>query len=320
MTQQPIFKYDPDIGYTFIPNQKLRIQHEGGGYLFSSNSKGFRDKEWLPNEKISINILGDSFTAGDGVSNGKRWPDILNNLIKNIDVRNFGMSGTGTDQQYLIWKKFARKQPSSLTIVAILVENIRRNCVAYRPVIDSNQTLFKAKPYFKLESNKLIHFNKIVPKEPVSIKQLDGPLDRGGDFFAIRKLISKIGLKEAVQALTSYQPVSDYNDVNSEGWQLLKAILFKWISECNTPIILIPIPLYQHIEETADAKHYQNRFFEFSKESGCKLIDPLPYLLKYSKSTRRSFRFKNDVHLTEKGHIALSEAIAPELLRVIKNI
>jgi carbamoyltransferase len=78
-------------------------------------------------------------------------------------------------------------------------------------------------------------------------------------------------------------------------------------------MVIVPLPLYQHVEETADATSYQARFTELSREVGRQVIDPLPELKKYDKSTRRGFRFAKDVHLTPDGHAAVARAVAPGL-------
>src|SRR5262245_32188993 len=94
------FRYDPDVGFTFLPNLKIRVPHETGGYLVRTNSLGFRDHR---NPTVSTNgqrrvfIFGDSFTAGDGVSNGKRFSDELERFLPGVEFYNFGLPGTGTD-------------------------------------------------------------------------------------------------------------------------------------------------------------------------------------------------------------------------------
>ena len=57
--------------------------------------------------------MGDSNTAGDGVSNHQRYSDILSKTL-NCESYNYGLSATGTDQQLLTYRKFAknvRQQP-----------------------------------------------------------------------------------------------------------------------------------------------------------------------------------------------------------------
>jgi carbamoyltransferase len=95
----------------------------------------------------------------------------------------------------------------------------------------------------------------------------------------------------------------------------MKKILQSWIEESQVPVLLIPIPMFHHVEGTASAKSYQARFSELSKL--CTIHDPLPDLLKYDPLTRRSFRFGKDVHPTIKGHEALAASILPVIQKML---
>src|SRR5690242_16002639 len=131
------FRYDPDVGFTFLPNLQLRIPHESGGYLIKTNAHGFRDERTLEpaaGGRGRIFVFGDSFTAGDGVSNGKRFSDRLEQLVSGVKFYNFGLPGTGTDQQFIAFNKFAAEMDCELVIVAVLVENIRRITAHFRPI------------------------------------------------------------------------------------------------------------------------------------------------------------------------------------------
>src|ERR1700755_2605937 len=107
-----LFEYHPVIGYRFIPGLKTRLEHEGGGYLVRTNDAGFRSEHEYTKAKtpgkFRILLFGDSFTAGDAVSNKHRYGDVLETLLPDIEVYNFGLSGSGTDQHYLIWREIAR--------------------------------------------------------------------------------------------------------------------------------------------------------------------------------------------------------------------
>jgi carbamoyltransferase len=100
----------------------------------------------------------------------------------------------------------------------------------------------------------------------------------------------------------------------------MRAILSQWVRSLARPVILVPLPLYQHIEETSDATPYQERFRELADELGCALHDPLPDFLRYTPEQRRRFRFEKDVHPTPEGHEALAASLAPALERMIATL
>ena len=171
-----LFEYHPIIGYRFIPNLQTRVQHESGGYLVKTNSLGFRSElEFTPertkNYKRTL-LFGDSYTAADGVSNKKRYSVILMQLLPETEIYNFGMPGTGTDQQYLIYNEYAKNIEHDLVMVVVLVENIRRVNVQYRVYLnEKNERVVFQKPYFELENNALVLKN--IPVDPNQIRAKD---------------------------------------------------------------------------------------------------------------------------------------------------
>ena len=106
-THRRIFCYNKNIGHLFVPNINARIIHESGGYYVRTNSLGFRSNNEFKEKKGNkprILFFGDSNTAADGVSNNERFSDLVAKYF-NSEVYNFALSGSGTDQQYLIWKE-----------------------------------------------------------------------------------------------------------------------------------------------------------------------------------------------------------------------
>lgn len=321
MVAPDVFRYDPDVGYTFIPNLKTRLPHESGGFLLRTNALGFRDDRTPPPGEGSsrrVFVFGDSFTAGDGVANGQRYTSELERLVDGVDVFNFGLSGSGTDQQFIAYKKFAGDQPCDLVIVSILVENIRRVKSQFHLARSHDDKIrFQPRAYFELRDGVLVRFNDPVPKALVKGEHLtdqvaDGTAySGGGRFSTLRQAVNRLGLKSLAQQISRYQPVPEYDDRHSDAWQLMRAILLEWRNSCSSPMLLLPLPLYQHVEETADATAYQQRFRELSKEDGFNVHDVLPDLHAYSKVERRAFRFQNDSHPTPSGHAAIAKSIAP---------
>ncbi|WP_422002466.1 SGNH/GDSL hydrolase family protein [Reyranella sp.] len=317
-----LFEYDPDLGYRFVPHLKTRVANDEGGYLVRTNGQGFRnDREFERDDPASrILVFGDSFTAGDGVSNGSRYTDVLEGLLSAAQVHNFGLPGSGTDVQYLCYRKVAAGAPATAIVMAVLVENIRRIVSPYRPSqTEDGKVEFLAKPYFELDGDRLELRHVPVPREPVTARELEGndAVDRGGRFPMLRKLVRSMGLQEVVQQLTRYQPTPEYDSPDNPAWRLMRAILLAWRAEVPQPVVLMPLPLYQHVEGTADPPAYRQRFAELAREGGFVLHDPLDDLLAYDAQTRRSFRFKRDVHLTPAGHRAIAQSLAGTLRRLV---
>tara|TARA_B100001057_G_scaffold360293_1_gene362598 strand:- start:1466 stop:2470 length:1005 start_codon:yes stop_codon:yes gene_type:complete len=326
MFQRQLFEYNDVLGYRFIPNIKARIQHESGGYLLQTNSSGFRCKhDFLEYKKNNINrilLFGDSFTAGDGVSDNNRYSEILERQINDLEVFNYALPGSGTDQQYLAYQTFVKEIDNDILIIAVLVENIRRVASYYRYYEnDQGKKLVFAKPFYQLENNELILRQCPPSKAPIEENDLSNSekkkIDTGGRLQLLRKLIIKAGIKDLAQKIIKYQPIPEYNSATNSVWLIMQKILENWIIHHKKPVILMPIPLYQHVEETCDASAYQERFQELSKSTGCILHDPLIDLLKYTPDQRRKFRFKNDIHLTPEGHEAIAASVAPVIKKIL---
>lgn len=319
-------QYHPRVGYTFVPGIKSRVAHEAGGYLIRANQLGFRaDREFTPERtagKRRVLVFGDSQTAGDGVSNGERTTDVLEReLGDGVEVYNFGLPGTGTDQQYLAWQSFvaghdgAPKIEHDLLVLAVHVENIGRVANRYRPYTDERgREVIYAKPYFELREGRLVLGHVPPPKDPWTSETLPpeakGHVDRGLPFPTVRKIVKALGVRDLVQRVTGYNPVPDYDDPKNPKWLVLRAILEQWIRESPTKVIVAPIPLFSFWEGDADASAYQARFRELCQATGATLADPLPELLRHPEEERRRFRFQVDVHFTPAGHRAVGRALA----------
>jgi hypothetical protein len=272
-----LFEHHPTIGYLFIPGIKARLDHEGGGYLVRVNQAGFRSEHEYSKEKtpgkFRILLFGDSFTAGDSVSNKHRYGDVIETLIPNVEVYNFGLPGSGTDQHYLIWQEIAKEYEHDLVVIAVQVENIRRVAAHHRLTLNSaGEEVLLAKPYYELEDGKLVLKNIPVPKEPVKPDELPDEdkefVDQGGRMLWLRNIVNKMGVKDLAQKLTGYQPLPEYDDPDGREWQLMREIISGWAGEIEKPVILMPIPLYQYVEETASPENYRARFKELAESGG----------------------------------------------------
>jgi hypothetical protein len=333
-----LWRYQPRIGYTYMPSVRSRVPFDGGGYLVSTNADGFRsDCEFVeacaPGTFRAI-LFGDSQTAGDGVANADRFSDVLARLVPRLEVFNYGLTGSGTDQQYLTYLECSRVD-HDLLIIGLYVENIRRVNHRLLQFRDENgDEVFYAKPYYQIEDGRLVLHQVPVPRRPWTATTLPaehaGQVDRGASIFpgvqaALRRMVpppalaavKKFGPRELVQKVTRFQPVPEYDSPQNPSWLLLRTILETWIHGSRTPVLLVPIPMWMFIDGQCDPSKYQARFRELARDSGCSLHDPLPDLQRYTPEERRTFRFKHDTHLSARGHDALGRSLAPAVERII---
>ncbi len=326
-----LYQYHDVIGLHFVPGIKARVPHEGGGYLVRTNDTGFRSnfpfEEKAKDGVRRILLFGDSFTAGEGVSNGQRYGDYLSEMIPHLEVYNFGLPATGTDQHYLVYKEFASKIECNLVIIGIFVENIRRVASHYRHFQNERgEMVLYEKPYFTLEGDDLSLHGVPPAKNPVDESAL--PSERAKCIFTgvrfpcmkklynrllrhprLNKVLVKSGMKDMMLKLVRYQPLPEYNNNKNEAWLTMRAIIRHWISECRQPVIVLPIPFSHYISSISNPAVYQRRFHEAVEGTSGVLLDPLPGLRKHSKGEISTYYYANDGHLTKAGHKALAEAM-----------
>jgi hypothetical protein len=317
--RRSLTQYHPCIGYTYIPNLACRVAHDGGGYLLRTNTAGFRcEHEFVSGRRPGrrrVLLFGDSQTAGDGVSNAQRFGDRLEGLVPDVEVYNFGLPSSGTDQQYLAYKTLATQMEHDLLMIVVNVENIGRVAARYRPFFDDrDRLLYYAKPYYQREADGTLTLHHVpVPKQPLSDRELAlqaAHLDRGLAFPRLRSIARALGVRDVAQRVSRFQPVPDYESPENPKWLLLRGILEHWIRTSAKPVLLVPLPLFPFVEETADPSPYQARFRELARDVGCTVHDVLADLRRYPPEHRRTFRFHVDVHFTSEGHRVLAESLA----------
>jgi lysophospholipase L1-like esterase len=326
-----IFQYHPTYGFHFIPGVKARIPHEGGGYLVRANSAGFRsDREFraprTPGRRRVL-LFGDSYTAGDGVSNGARFGDLLEKLVPGVEVYNYGLPGTGTDQHYLVYADVAPRVEHDLVIVAVLVENIRRVVAHYRLFENADgANVVLAKPYFVLnDDDELVLHNVPVPTGQPPLDALPPEerqhVDWGGDLPLVRRALNLLGpgVKSLIQSAIGQNPLPAYELTNDPAWRVLRAILVRWVAESAVPVLIVPLPLYHYVEGIADPAAYRARFAELARAPRAYVHDPLPDLLALPANERRALRFERDVHPTPFAHERLARSIAAAVAPLIDS-
>lgn len=334
-----LFRYDPVLGWRFIADLQARVPHPGGGYLLRTNAHGFRTAHELDrasdlDERAAqprVLLFGDSFTAADGVSDGRRYGDVAERLLGGVSVVNLAIPGTGPDQQFLTWRATCRPVPADLVVVGVWVENIRRVTSRYRWFADGagHEQLF-AKPWFELvEGVPEVRGTPPSPRpvDPAALRPADRryiaqrarrPWTRplmaaltarpGFDRFEARRRIL-----EPAQRLARYQPVPEYDDPDHPGWRLLAAILSAWADEAGR-LLVLPLPFHHHVLGLADAAPYRRRFTELAAaHRSISLFDPLDALQRLDRVERRQLYFAADGHPTPRWHRCVGEALAPLL-------
>ena len=132
------YRYDSRLGW--FPKTSDRITYTGSRKIhIAHNAMGFRDREHtLEKTRPRLIFVGDSFVWGYDVEVGERFTEFLQAELESIEVLNFGVSGYGTDQCYLLLQKF--------------FDDYRPDAVIYmfsETDLDDNAVNFNHKAYYK---------------------------------------------------------------------------------------------------------------------------------------------------------------------------
>ena len=244
---------------------------------------------------------------GWGVDNGDRFSDYLEMKYQNLDVMNFGASGTGTDQQLLIYENIAKLFEADAYIFAPCTINIIRNELDLSPTLARHPS-YRPKPYFTLENASLVLHNVPVPNEQLSevaaAKRLGSralsSLDTSPYSYKIlRVLPERVRQSDLFNRLSIFvrNPYSGYGSESSDSWRLMWAILQRFIQQAQgKPVFIIPLPTYHHFILNLPPT-YVSRFAELhNPEGNCFMINVLPYFSRLSSDELKQCKLVNDPH------------------------
>lgn len=151
------YRYDSILGWFPIENSKK--SYKGSRSIdIEHNGRGFRDDEHLVGTNPRIVFLGDSFVWGYDVNKSERFTEKLRTALPNWSIYNLGVSGYGTDQEYLLLKQhYDFYMP---TIVFLIF------CTSNDEIDNSYNKRYRGyyKPYFVTNGNNLELRGTPVPK------------------------------------------------------------------------------------------------------------------------------------------------------------
>jgi heme/copper-type cytochrome/quinol oxidase subunit 2 len=135
------YGHDAEIGWIPVPGSSsivtgvrtFRVQH---------NSLSLRDIEFNPDAKPTIMFLGDSFVWGFDVEANERFTELLRARISSHKIVAAGVSGYGTDQEYLLLQRLWPKIQPSVVVLIFCTANDRADNSA------NKSSAGYQKPYF----------------------------------------------------------------------------------------------------------------------------------------------------------------------------
>jgi SAM-dependent methyltransferase len=292
-------RFDRQLGWA--PLENITAVHNGkrATSAVHQNQYGMRGPNDIQLNKTSgkkrVLVLGDSYVWGYGVDQSKLLsaPEVHGN---NEEILNFGISGYGTDQEYLLYLRKGADFDVDRVVVAFTPYNDVANNLA------SEQYSY-LKPYFMLEDGRLVlHDSHVHEKKFHSIASALNRHSR------VLNLLSELLRK--VEDLVSPAKPKEFasetvTDRDRAGVNLTVAILKKLqeaVAAHNAEFYVIFIPYKPHIEKHLTDNHPLVPLIAAGlTRAGISYREPYPEFLKAAVAGDHPFNHP-DSHFSAEGH------------------
>lgn len=152
------YRYDSELGWAPLANSdsvavNIRSVH------VHHNSLGLRDSEFSLDGQPTILFLGDSFVWGLDAEADERFTELLKSRVAGYKILSAGVSGYGTDQEYLLLQRLWPKVRPAVVVLIFCTLNDRLD--------NSSNIRYEGyqKPYFAIAADgSLVPQNQPVPK------------------------------------------------------------------------------------------------------------------------------------------------------------
>lgn len=281
--------FDSHLGWKLLPNVTKRYPHENQPYTVRTNSRGLRDKEY-PYEKpasiFRVIILGDSQTFGaGGVDSAETFPKLLENSDSHLQVINMGVPAYSTDQEYLSLQYEGVKYHPDVVVLAVFVNDFFITFHSW------DNSILLPKGYFTLDHNDLKYH-----------------LPRASELRVWSRWSYICGaLTRRFRRLTrsrSWQPAPEFNQAERE--EIFRHLLTGMHNICKSvgaEFMVVYIPFKSQKE-----RHFlQDIIAEAGLKDGFQTLD-LTGLLFEADSLQPAY-ISNDIHLNQRGHRVVAEAL-----------
>lgn len=340
-------QFDRSLGWIGVPSVEDDFQFLDCTNHVIQNAHGFRGPEYPieRSDRPRMVVLGDSFVWGFGVEEEEIFTSVLDEIAESrTEVVNLGVSGFGTDQELLLWRRLGRRfSPDEVVLVLTPYTDFWENRVgvAYGHM----------KPFFRRVANgRLEARNQPVPRPETG--EL-GPGKRQPARPRLARLAKHSSLVSASLSTLARIPAlrrileqkkivlprgramgwprdlfaSPPTEKAEKSWTLMFALvdqLRREVEATGASFSLLLVPpmlevypdLWQQYLETlpddearglaVDAPH--RHIVEFSREEGVRLIDPTDALLE-AGLVDPDLYYPINGHWTAAGHAIVAERV-----------
>ena len=299
-------RFDRQLGWAPLENITAVHKLKGLSGLVHQNQYGLRGPDDMQLNKSPgkkrILVFGDSYVWGFGADQTSIFsaPEVHGT---DEEILNFGVSGYGTDQEYLFYQLRGTKFVADEVVVALTPYNDIANNLA------SEQYSY-LKPYFTLESGQLVLHNDHVRNS--GLRKMMNGLSHHSRVWNLRSEFIRGGrdllrsrLEHDTEARYAKYGPETVTDRNREGVDLTVAILKKFQEAATAQkanFYVIFIPHKPHVEKHLPTNHRLVPLIAAGlTRVGVSYREPYPWFLKAALAGGHPFN-KIDNHFSPEGH------------------
>ena len=307
------------------------------------NSDGFRDDEFKVEKDVDvfrIAVLGDSFEEALQVELADTWQKVLmrkleGDLKRKVEVYNFGVSGYGTDQEWLTLKEKVWKYKPDLVILAFTANDIG-DAFKNKLVVFKGDELYLMKPDERLKGNRLGSFARRTYIYHMLIRAGSANVFGKRIIEKVRTKVlgfpkeEKFFLSDAQLVQGPFEIVASQNNPPNEvleGWRIVKALIWdmkkqadengaKFLVTVNVSKMQIIPSDWEKLRDLYQIDPVDSSPFEISKVLGDFLhdksidfYDPIEDA-KTWYSEKGDLHYRQDAHYNRNGHLFMGESTA----------
>jgi hypothetical protein len=298
-------RFDRQLGWAPLENISGRQSVEGKRFVVHQNQFGLRGPDDMLLQKTPgkkrILVLGDSYVWGFGANQENLFsaPEVHRT---NDEIINFGVSGYGTDQEYLFYLLKGQSFEVDEVILAFTLYNDVDNNLA-------SIQYSRRKPYFRLEGDQLVlHYEHVRDSKFRSFR----------DELYRRSRVCNVmaeGFAGLMQTLvpTRHKPDLDVtvSDADRAGIKLTLKIIEKLkeaVAANRAEFSVVFIPYEPHIKKHLPNNHpFAPLIATGLSDIGVRYREPYPEFFKASAASNKLFT--PDHHFTSEGHALFAKFV-----------
>jgi lysophospholipase L1-like esterase len=247
-------------------------------------------------------VLGDSFTWGHGVEDEQVYTRLLEKLLDGVEVLNFGLSASSTDQQLLILRRHVLPYRPDLVVVMVTRNDFfdtgRRSIGSY------------GKPTFVLESDGRLRLSNVPVPEISWLRRAHYRLRRHSGVLNL--------LERALRPGQHAQEASGPRAPPPDPYRLIRALLRAMrteaaAAESRFAIAITAMGSQTYPDEIPEADLERHRVLEELADSeAIPLLDLIPGFRRAARDVagrRLVLHYPLDLHWTVAGHRLAAEEL-----------